>query len=118
MTNPRRTLRQVGHIQQRVIKENFTLSKQGSETKGPTIVLNFRPTPTVDAWNNRHQARYQLAAGDARDCNNTKESSDDYMGWYYQFCHPHVINIDPEAQPYIQKAIAQRKAVDETKEKR
>ncbi|KAI3858493.1 hypothetical protein MKX03_018790, partial [Papaver bracteatum] len=80
MTNPRRTLCQVGHIQQRVIKENFTLSKKGSETKGPTIILNYRPTPTVDAWNNCHQARYQLAAGEARACNNTKESSDDYMG--------------------------------------
>ncbi|KAI3889203.1 hypothetical protein MKX03_024657, partial [Papaver bracteatum] len=72
----------------------------------------------VDAWNNRHQARYQLAAGEARACNNTKESSDDYMGWYYHFGHPHVINTDPEAQPYIQKATSQRKSVDETKEKK
>ncbi|XP_026400389.1 protein MAIN-LIKE 1-like [Papaver somniferum] len=46
MTNPRRTLRQIAHIQQRVVKENFKLSKEGSETKGPTIVLNYRPTPT------------------------------------------------------------------------
>ncbi|KAI3849828.1 hypothetical protein MKW98_026742, partial [Papaver atlanticum] len=48
MTNPRRTLRQIGHIQERVIKENFKLSKEGSETKGPTIVLNYCSTPTVD----------------------------------------------------------------------
>ncbi|XP_026459032.1 protein MAINTENANCE OF MERISTEMS-like [Papaver somniferum] len=44
MTNPRRTLRQITHIQQRVVEENFKLSKQGSETKVPTIVLNYRPT--------------------------------------------------------------------------
>ncbi|KAI3870189.1 hypothetical protein MKX03_025785, partial [Papaver bracteatum] len=40
------------------------------------------------------------------------------MGWYIHFGHPHVINTDPEAQPYIQKATSQRNSVDETKEKK
>nr|QBG82597.1 serine/threonine-protein phosphatase 7 long form homolog [Papaver somniferum] len=118
MTNPRRTLRQIAHIQQKVVKKNFKLYKEGSETKGPTTVLKYRPTPTVDAWNNRHEERYQLAVGEAIPCNNTKEAIADYMGWYSHFGHPYVINNDPEAQPYIQEVMAQRKAVDETKEKK
>ncbi|XP_026382103.1 protein MAIN-LIKE 2-like [Papaver somniferum] len=117
MTNPRRILRQIGHIQVRAIKENFKLSKEGSETKGPTIVLNYRPTPTVDAWNNRHEERYQLAVGEAIPCINTKEAAADYMTWYTYFGHPYVINNDLEAQQTILKAVAQMKEVHETKEK-
>ncbi|KAI3881895.1 hypothetical protein MKX03_004568, partial [Papaver bracteatum] len=34
----------------------------------------------------------------------TKEAEEGYFEWYYQFGHPHVINNDPEAVVYIQKA--------------
>ncbi|KAI3855769.1 hypothetical protein MKX03_033449, partial [Papaver bracteatum] len=70
----------------------------------------------VSAWNNRHQARYQLVAGEATACNNTKEVVDGYIDWYYYFGHPHVINNDPEAQPLIRKAIEKRMAAEESKE--
>ncbi|KAI3862353.1 hypothetical protein MKX03_014371, partial [Papaver bracteatum] len=34
----------------------------------------------------------------------TKEAEEGYLEWYYHFGHPHVINNDPEAATYIQKA--------------
>ncbi|KAI3884287.1 hypothetical protein MKX03_017127, partial [Papaver bracteatum] len=33
-----------------------------------------------------------------------KEAKEGYLEWYYHFGHPHVINNDPEAAVYIQKA--------------